>query len=268
MVALFGRAALLFVLCFPSASALAVTKASPRPIPAARPTKGVVPARVVRKPVAKKAPRNPAIELYHVNSRETFRLRFADDRGRPIKGWQKRFQHFMRCHHTNTEHRMDPRLPRLLYQVGRNYAGKRLEIVAGYRNPRVARNPRSPHKKGLACDFRVPGVANASLRDYLRKAFQHVGVGYYPNSSFVHLDVRTGKSAFWIDYSGPGQESEYSRNAHDDLKTGRADLRPAKARNADQDEGLDDLMDAVAGPSGPPVQRTAGESNGESNNDK
>lgn len=256
MVALLGRAALLIVLCFPSGSALATTVGA-RPNLAARPTKVVAPPRAARKPTPKKAPRNPTVDLYHVNSRETLHLRFADERGRPIKGWQKRFQHFMRCHHTNTEHRMDPRLPRLLYQVGRNYPGKRLEVVAGYRNPKVARNPKSPHKKGLACDFRVPGVSNASLRDYLRKAFQHVGVGYYPNSSFVHMDVRTGKSAFWIDYSGPGQESEYSRNAPQDLQTGQADLRPAKTRKADRDEGLDDLMEAVAGPS---TQRTAGES--------
>ena len=59
--------------------------------------------------------------------------------------------------------------------------------------------------KGLACDFRVVGVKNTELRDYLRHAFKHVGVGYYPNSSFVHLDVRQGASAFWIDYSGPGE---------------------------------------------------------------
>ena len=58
--------------------------------------------------------------------------------------------------------------------------------------------------KGLACDFRVEGVKTTELRDYLRKAFDKVGVGYYPNSTFVHLDVRKDRSAFWIDYSGPG----------------------------------------------------------------
>ena len=56
--------------------------------------------------------------------------------------------------------------------------------------------------KGLACDFRVVGVGNTQLRDYLRQTFKKVGVGYYPNSSFVHLDVRKDQSAFWIDYSG------------------------------------------------------------------
>ncbi len=217
-------------------------------MPSARAAKAVTPARrggprgVVRRP-----PRNPPVQLFHVNTRETLKLRFADERGRPIRGWQKRFQRFMRCHHTNTLHRMDPRLPRLLYQVGRHYEGRRLEVVAGYRNPKVARNPKSPHKKGLACDFHVSGVSNAVLRDYLRQTFKHVGVGYYPNSSFVHLDVRTGKSAFWIDYSGPGQESEYSRSVQDDLKTGQADLRLPRSRSSGTDEGLDDLMETAVG---------------------
>jgi hypothetical protein len=77
--------------------------------------------------------------------------------------------------------------------------------------------------KGLACDFRVDGVKTAELRDYLRKTFEKVGVGYYPNSTFVHLDVRKDRSAFWIDYSGPGERSIYSETPSDDLKNGRAE---------------------------------------------
>ena len=61
------------------------------------------------------------------------------------------------------------------------------------------------------------------LRDYLRRNFQKVGVGYYPNSSFVHLDVRKDRSAFWIDYSGPGERAVYSQAPAQDLKTGRAE---------------------------------------------
>jgi hypothetical protein len=57
----------------------------------------------------------------------------------------------------------------------------------------------------------------------LRSRFKNVGVGYYPNSSFVHLDVRRGSSAFWIDYSGPGQTALYADDPVFDLMTGRAD---------------------------------------------
>ena len=194
--------------------------------------------------------RNPPVELFQINTKETFALRFSDERGRPIAGWQKRFQRFMRCHHTNTQHRIDPRLPHLIYQTGRHFAGHRLEVISGYRNPKVARNPRSPHKQGLACDFRVAGVSNATLRDFLRRTFDHVGVGFYPNSFFVHLDVRKGPSAFWIDYSGPGEGAAYSGNAHDDLRTGKADwYRPAPGERAssraERAESVDDLMETA-----------------------
>jgi uncharacterized protein YcbK (DUF882 family) len=213
--------------------------------------------------------RNPPVELFQINTKETFVLRFSDERGRPIQGWQKRFQRFMRCHHTNTQHRIDPRLPRLLYQTGRHFSGRRIEVISGYRNPKVARNPKSPHKQGLACDFRIAGVPNATLRDFLRRSFDHVGVGFYPNSLFVHLDVRKGPSAFWIDYSGPGEGAAYSGNARDDLRTGKADwFKPASggraASEADRAESVDDLMETAvkgggtsAAPGGDPGKAAA-----------
>jgi uncharacterized protein YcbK (DUF882 family) len=80
-------------------------------------------------------------------------LRFQDDRGRPIKGWQKRFDRFMRCHQTGTVHRMDPRLAHMLYQTARHYEGHRMEVVSGYRHPSVARNPRKPAQAGAGLRF-------------------------------------------------------------------------------------------------------------------
>jgi uncharacterized protein YcbK (DUF882 family) len=178
-----------------------------------------------------KVPKTTTVVLFHVNRRDTMTLRLRDAQGRPVaaRPQQKRFDRFLRCHYTNKQHAMNPRLLRLLYQTGRHYPGKRLEVVSGYRSPSVAKNPHSPHMKGLACDFRVAGVKNTELRDYLRGNLQKVGVGYYPNSSFVHLDVRKDRSAFWIDYSGPGERAMYSESPNEDLKTGRADLyKPTK----------------------------------------
>lgn len=163
-------------------------------------------------------------------------LRVADERGRPVKNLGRQVSRFFRCHHTNREHRIDPRLVRLLYEIGRHYEGRRIEVISGYRHPTVAKNPRSPHKEGQACDFRVAGVKNTELRDYVRARFDKIGLGYYPNSTFVHLDVRATRSAFWIDYSGPGQDPMYSDNAEQDLRSGRAEtfksatIDPAWAR--------------------------------------
>jgi len=195
---------------------------------------------------AKKLSRYAAVEIYQINTNETLKLRFYDDRGRPVKGWKKRFDKFMRCHQTGAVLNMDPRLARMLYQVARRFPGHRLEVVSGYRHAKVAKNPRSPHKQGLACDFRVAGIPNATLRDYLRKTFDHAGVGYYPNSVFVHLDNRKkGKSAFWIDYAGPGQPAAYAENAREDLRTGRADHRPPPCSTEEgRAEGADDAAQA------------------------
>lgn len=191
-----------------------------------------------RKTATKRAPKNGPVVLYHVNRRETMALRLRDAHGRPVKGMQKRFDHFLRCHHTNVQHKMDPRLMRLLYATGHHYPGRRIEVVSGYRHPTVAKNPHSPHMKGLACDFRVEGIKTAELRDYLRKTYEKVGVGYYPNSSFVHLDVRKDRSAFWIDYSGPGERAMYSETPDQDLRSGRADrYHPTKIDNAWTDDG-------------------------------
>jgi uncharacterized protein YcbK (DUF882 family) len=181
------------------------------------------PGKATKAKAKGKGPKNPPVVLFTVNHKETFSLRLRDAQGKPVKGNQKRFDRFLRCHHTEAKHAMNPRLMRLLYQTGRHWPGKRLEIVSGYRAPSVAKNPHSPHMKGLACDFRVDGVKTGDLRDYLRKTFEKVGVGYYPNSTFVHLDVRKDRSAFWIDYSGPGERAVYSEKPNDDLKTGRAD---------------------------------------------
>jgi uncharacterized protein YcbK (DUF882 family) len=194
--------------------------------------------------------------LYHVNHRETLRLRMADDLGRPVRGLQGQINRFLRCHYTKKQKAMNPRLTRLLFEIGKHYAGRRIEVVSGYRHPRFAKNPRSPHMKGLACDMRVAGVKNTELRDFFRQRFKSVGVGYYPNSSFVHLDVRRGASAFWIDYSGPGETALYARNASEDLRTGRADrwkrttINPAWADWPEEEEapGADMRTAAEAAP--------------------
>lgn len=97
--------------------------------------------------------------------------------------------------------RISRRLIRLIAHVSDKFGGRQLRIVSGYRTKSFV--AASKHKKGRALDFSIPGVPNQALRDYLR-TLKNVGVGYYPNSSFVHLDVR-GYNAYWVDYAGPGE---------------------------------------------------------------
>lgn len=96
---------------------------------------------------------------------------------------------------------LDERLIRLLVQTSDHFGGRPLRIVSGYRLKSYYQDSR--HRMSRAVDFSIPGVPNEVLRDYLRR-FRNVGVGYYPNSSFVHLDVRSS-SAYWVDYARPGE---------------------------------------------------------------
>jgi|GEM_PF-251750 len=104
---------------------------------------------------------------------------------------------------------IDARLVRLIAQISDQFGGRELRIVSGYRTQSFV--AASKHKEGRAIDFSIPGVPNEALRDYLR-TLGDVGVGYYPNSSFVHLDVR-GYSAYWVDYAGPGEAPKKSPHA-------------------------------------------------------
>ncbi len=101
---------------------------------------------------------------------------------------------------------IDPRLIQLLTRVSDTFGGRRIEITSGYRLGTTSRSSR--HRFGRAIDFVVVGVPNRIVCDYV-KTFDKVGVGYYPNSHFLHLDVRD-QWTHWIDYAGPGQPPRYA----------------------------------------------------------
>jgi hypothetical protein len=96
-------------------------------------------------------------------------------------------------------------LPRLA-RIAARFPGKAIEIVSGWRpGERVT----SRHHHGRAIDLRVRGVSRERLRDFAR-SLDETGVGYYPNSVFVHVDVRE-RRAYWVDRSGPGEDADYGQ---------------------------------------------------------
>jgi uncharacterized protein YcbK (DUF882 family) len=104
---------------------------------------------------------------------------------------------------------INDRLIKLLVKVSDHFGGRAIRVVSGYRPYSPSQyTPHSRHNTGHAVDFSIPGVPNSVLRDYCR-TLPNVGCGYYPNSSFVHMDVRE-TSAYWVDFSGPGQAPRYA----------------------------------------------------------
>jgi hypothetical protein len=116
------------------------------------------------------------------------------------------FKYALYSWRSGDERQVDGRLIRLLVQISDTFGGRPLRIVSGFREKSHEKD--SKHKHGQACDFSIPGVPNSALRDYLA-TLDGVGVGYYPNSSFVHLDVRDSNTQ-WVDAAGPGQPPQYA----------------------------------------------------------
>ncbi|MDZ7839310.1 MAG: DUF882 domain-containing protein [Gammaproteobacteria bacterium] len=80
---------------------------------------------------------------------------------------------------------------------------KPYHVISGYRSPQTNAMLRakssgvakkSQHMLGKAIDVRLPSVPLAELRQ-VGLDLKGGGVGYYPKSDFVHLDV--GRPRFW-----------------------------------------------------------------------
>ena len=101
---------------------------------------------------------------------------------------------------------LHPRMLQLLQAIVEHFPGRPIEVVSGYRPGEGA----SRHSHARALDLRLVGVRHEALRDFAR-TLPGAGVGFYPNSVFIHLDVRDTDegSAFWTDYSGPGETPRY-----------------------------------------------------------
>ncbi len=135
--------------------------------------------------------------------------RLTDGHARPLPAARLHLDRVLVSDSTGETHPTDMRLMPLLTMVSDHFGGRTIHVVSGYRPPTTNRySEHSHHNNGEAIDFYVEGIPNDVLRDYCH-SFTRVGVGYYPNSSFVHLDVRNA-TTHWVDESGPGEAPIYS----------------------------------------------------------
>jgi uncharacterized protein YcbK (DUF882 family) len=107
--------------------------------------------------------------------------------------------HLLRCKRTGAEKEIEPRLMTILSTIYDHFGEKRLEIVSGFRNQV---RTTSYHFKASASDIRIAGIKPIKIRDYADSLDAGgMGVGLYPRSEFVHVDVRPLPSYRWIDYA-------------------------------------------------------------------
>ena len=150
------------------------------------------------------------ITFHRIHTGETKSLSLFSVTGKLQWGQVKQLQALMFDHRTKKQHKIHPRLISLIARVAQHFEFRTIIIYSGFRAySKDQPTKESKHNVGRAIDFAVEGVSNWKVMKYCR-TFSNVGVGYYPKSYFVHLDVRE-KDAFWIDYSGPGQKPKYGK---------------------------------------------------------
>ncbi len=101
---------------------------------------------------------------------------------------------------------VDEGLIQRLQRVVDHFKVSRVTVVSGYRPTSLG----SFHQSARAIDFHLNGVSNEALVAFCR-TLRDTGCGYYPNSSFIHMDVRAPGTGhvYWIDASGPGEAARY-----------------------------------------------------------
>ncbi|RJQ45133.1 MAG: DUF882 domain-containing protein [Nitrospiraceae bacterium] len=141
--------------------------------------------------------------FYNTYTGETLQESYWSD-GQYITDVLNDINHIFRDHITETIEAIDTNLLDLLFALKEKMKiTEPFHIVSGYRSPQtnaklrkhkkgVAKN--SLHMYGKAADIRVPGYSTKALR-MAAIDLQGGGVGYYPRSGFVHLDV--GELRYW-----------------------------------------------------------------------
>ncbi len=140
--------------------------------------------------------------LFALNTQERVELTAERDTGAFSAHELDRAAHLLREPSTGNEHPVEPRIVDVLYKIALKFDAQEIRVVSGYRTPRGGA---SNHGKGRAVDVVVPGTTDDDVAKFARE-LGFMGVGIYPVSGFVHVDVRD-RSYFWIDSSGPGKKN-------------------------------------------------------------
>ncbi|MDF7681267.1 YcbK family protein [Enterobacteriaceae bacterium ESL0689] len=148
-------------------------------------------------------PRPRILRLNNLNTGESLKVEFFDGRGY-IHEELARLNYFFRDYRANKIKPIDPRLFDQLYRLQTMLGShKPVQLISGYRSldtnaQRRAKSrgiaKHSYHTRGQAMDFHIEGIALSDIRK-AALSMRAGGVGYYPQSHFVHID--TGPVRHW-----------------------------------------------------------------------
>lgn len=138
-----------------------------------------------------------ALAFHHLHTGESLDVVYWAD-GRYVPEATHRIAYLLRDFRTDAVHPIDPKLLDLLARLRTQLRSRSpYLVIGGYRSPEtnemlrettegVAAN--SFHMAGRAIDLRMPDRALAAVRR-VALGLKAGGVGYYPRSDFVHVDV-------------------------------------------------------------------------------
>ncbi len=140
------------------------------------------------------------LKMHHLHTGESIDVAYKQG-GQYSQMGVAMLNHFLRDHRTNDTADYDPREFDLLHALlaKLHKPGATIDIVCGFRTPESNQFLRtrsaeagvaehSQHILSKAIDIRIPGVSTRALRD-AALSLGMGGVGYYPRSGFVHVDV-------------------------------------------------------------------------------
>jgi uncharacterized protein YcbK (DUF882 family) len=144
-----------------------------------------------------------AVALHNIHTGETLKTVYWTD-GRYQPAALKAVNHLLRDHYSGSVHSMDPRVVDLICALNHRLGAKKpFQVISGYRSPNTnawlaARSDgvaqHSLHMEGKAIDIRLEGASISTLGKAAR-SLRAGGVGQYPESGFVHVDV--GRVRHW-----------------------------------------------------------------------
>ncbi len=143
------------------------------------------------------------LSFYHTHTFKNLSITYFKN-GRYLPKALAKINHFLKDFRTGEIHPIDVALLDLLHDMRKAARCKGcFEVISGYRSPQtnsmlqdsgggVASH--SLHMLGQAIDIRIPSVSTSRLHT-IALGFQRGGVGFYPQSDFIHID--TGRIRAW-----------------------------------------------------------------------